>query len=72
MNFTQMLDELKPKTKKRSITFIANEAGVSRGTVYNFINDPDKTSLGTLKRIFSALGYEIELSLKKVQCEDEN
>lgn len=46
-------------------TAIAERAGVSRNTIYNIRKRPENATLKTLRRVFSAMGYEIVISIIK-------
>ncbi len=51
--------------KSDTYTEIAQRAGVSRNTIRNVRIRPESARLGTLRKIFDAMGYDLILSLKK-------
>lgn len=57
----------KSKFKSQTYTEIAERAGVSRNTIRNVRNEPERARLKTLRKIFKAMGYELVLSLEKTE-----
>lgn len=53
--------------KKQTYSEIASIAGVSRNTIRNVRNEPDRARLCTLRKIFKAMGYELVLTLEKIE-----
>jgi DNA-binding phage protein len=53
--------------KKQTYSEIAVLAGVSRNTIRNVRNEPEKARLKTLRKIFKAMGYELVLTLEKIK-----
>jgi transcriptional regulator with XRE-family HTH domain len=51
--------------KRQTYTEIAKLAGVSRNTIGNARKNPERATLGTLRKICRAMGYEIVLILVK-------
>jgi transcriptional regulator with XRE-family HTH domain len=51
--------------KRQTYTEIARLSGVSRNTIGNVRKNPERATLGTLRKIFRAMGYEIILTLEK-------
>lgn len=51
--------------KRQSYSEIARLSGVSRNTIRSVRDDPEKTTIRTLRKIFGAMGYELVLSLEK-------
>ncbi len=53
----------------QTIADIASKAGVARGTIYNAARKPQNSTLGTLQRIFGAMGYRMVVSLEKIDTD---
>lgn len=56
----------------QTISEIAIQARVARGTVYNAARYPERSSLAILRRIFDAMGYRMIVSLEEKQKEAQN
>jgi DNA-binding phage protein len=67
MEFMEVIEVL--NQKRQTYTEIAAKARVSRNTVYNVRRNPERATLGTLRRIFRAMGYETQITLKKLKDE---
>jgi DNA-binding phage protein len=54
-------------TKNQTYTEIARASGISRNTIYNVRNNPERVTLRVLRKIMSAMGYHLIIKLEKVQ-----
>ena len=52
-------------TKNQTYTELARLSGISRNTIYNVRKDPDRATLGTLRKIFQAMGFKVVIRLEK-------
>jgi probable addiction module antidote protein len=48
-----------------NITALAKEADVSRGTLYKLMEDKGQPEIGTVLKVFHALGYELTVTHRK-------
>jgi DNA-binding phage protein len=52
-------------TKSQTYTELARLSGISRNTIYNVRKNPERATLGTIRKIFRAMGYEVVIRLEK-------
>lgn len=53
-------------TKSQTYTGIAAESGISRNTIYNVRNNPERATLRVLRKIMGAMGYRLVIKLEKI------
>lgn len=54
-------------TKDQTYTEIARISGISRNTIYNVRQNPERVTLRVLRKIMSAMGYHLIIKLEKMQ-----
>ena len=57
--------------RPQTITEIAELSGVSRATIYNVRKHPERSALHVLRRIFKAMGYNIIITLERLEEPNE-
>jgi DNA-binding phage protein len=65
----EILKAFDSMTKSETYTNVAIEAAVSRNTIYNVRQNPERATLGILRRIVEAMGYQLIIKLEKVSNE---
>lgn len=55
----------KQMTKEQTYTEIAKTSGISRNTIYNVRQNPERVTLRVLRLIVEAMGYNLVISLEK-------
>lgn len=57
-------------TKSQTYTDMAAVSGVSRMTIYNVRKNPERATLGVLRRIVEAMGYRLVIKLEEVSTNE--
>ncbi len=63
----EILEAFEKMTKTQTYTQIAAESGISRNTIYNVRQNPERATLRVLRKIVGAMGYRLTIKLEKVQ-----
>lgn len=53
-------------TKDQTYTEIAMRSGISRNTIYNVRQNPERVTFRVLRKIMSAMGYHLIIKLEKM------
>jgi DNA-binding phage protein len=61
----EILEAFNSMSKTETYTNVAAVSGVSRNTIYNVRKNPERVTLGVLRRIMSAMGYQLVIKLEK-------